>query len=75
MIMTEFLTGKYKKVKVFYNFYVSAITQIPVARDFLPISKNGIKEYLTKIASKHFDLDAEMKKTEDLKEYAVEPSK
>jgi F0F1-type ATP synthase gamma subunit len=38
--MTEFLTGKYKKVKIFYNYYVSAIKQIPVSRSFLPISKD-----------------------------------
>jgi len=64
MMMTEFLSGKYKKVKVFYNFYASPIKQIPVARSFLPISKDWIKEYLTKIAAKHFDVDAEMKKIE-----------
>ncbi|MCD5380721.1 ATP synthase F1 subunit gamma [Candidatus Gracilibacteria bacterium] len=75
MMMTEFLSGKYKKVKVFYNFYASPIKQIPVARSFLPISKDGIKEYLKKIAAKHFDIDAEMKKIEELSEYEIEPSK
>lgn len=75
MVMTEFLSWKYKKVKVFYNFYASAIKQIPVARDFLPISRDWIKQYLTKIAAKHFDIDAEMKRIEEVTEYEVEPSK
>ena len=75
MMMTEFLSWKYCKVKVFYNFYASPIKQIPVVRDFLPISKEWIKDYLTTIAAKHFDVDAEIKKIESLDEYEVEPSK
>ena len=73
--MTEFLTGKYSKVKIFYNYYVSAIKQIPVDRSFLPISKDWVKDYLIKVASKHIDVEEEMKKTEELDEYEVEPSK
>ena len=75
LLMTEFLTWKYKKVKIFYNYYVSAIKQIPVSRSFLPISKEWVKDYLIKIASKYIDIEEEMKKTEALGEYEVEPSK
>ena len=75
LLMTEFLTGKYKKVKIFYNYYVSAIKQIPVSRSFLPISKEWVKDYLMKVASKYIDIEEEMKKTEELDEYEVEPSK
>ncbi len=75
MVMTEFLRWNYKKVKIFYNFYVSPIKQIPVARTFLPISKKSIKDYLMNIAAKHFDMDAEIEKIEKLNEYEVEPSK
>lgn len=75
MLMTEFLTGKYKKVKVFYNFFVSALTQIPMARDFLPISQEGVKNYLLKVAGKHFDLDLQLQKCQEMGEYEVEPSK
>jgi len=75
LVMTEFLTGKYNKVKIFYNYYVSAIKQIPVARSFLPISKEWVKDYLMKVAAKHVDIDEEMKKTEELDEFEVEPSK
>jgi len=75
MIMTEFLTGNYGKVKIFYNFYASPIKQIPVARSFLPISKDGMKDYLVKIAAKHFDVEKEMQKIEELEQYKIEPSK
>jgi len=75
LLMTEFLTGKYSKVKIFYNYYVSAIKQIPVDRSFLPISKDWVKDYLIKVASKHIDVEEEMKKTEELDEFEVEPSK
>ncbi len=75
LLMTEFLTGKYNKVKIFFNYYVSAIKQIPVSRSFLPISKEWVKDYLVKIASKYIDIDEEMKKIEELGEFKVEPSK
>jgi len=75
LIMTEFLTGKYKKVKIFYNYYVSAIKQIPVVRSFLPISKEWVKDYLIKVASKHIDVDKEIEKAEKIDEIEVEPSK
>ena len=75
LIMTEFLTWKYKKVKIFYNYYVSAIKQIPVSRSFLPISKEWVKDYLLKIASDYIDVDKEIEKAENMKEIVVEPSK
>ncbi len=75
LIMTEFLSEKYAKVKVFYNYYVSAIKQIPVARDFLPISQEWVKKYLTKVASKHFDLDVELADSDVWASYEIEPSK
>jgi F0F1-type ATP synthase gamma subunit len=43
------LKGKYKKVVVFYNYYVNTIKQIPVAEINLPIQSNDIKDYLTKV--------------------------
>jgi len=39
---------------VFYNFYVNTIKQIPVAREFLPINKDDIKNYLENIAGEDF---------------------
>ncbi len=75
MILTEFMWGKYKKVKVFYSYYVSAITQVPVARDFLPISQKWVRKYLTKVAEQHFDLDKELAKNEGINQHEIEPSK
>ena len=75
LLMTEFLTGKYNKVKIFYNYYVSAIKQISVDEDFLPISKDWVKDYLMEVAAKHININEEIKKTETLDEFKVEPSK
>jgi len=49
MIRDEFLSGKYKKVVVFYNHYVNTIKQVPTAKVSLPISSDDIKDYLLSI--------------------------
>ncbi len=48
-VIEEFYTGKYKKVVVFYEYYVNTIKQIAVAREFLPIQAQDIKKYLESI--------------------------
>lgn len=70
----EFLTGKYKKVVIFYNHYINTIRQIAVDRDILPIDKIEIEAYLTKVAGEHFDLKQEIQHSKDANEYDIEPS-
>lgn len=71
-IIENFMSGEYKKVVVFYNFYVNTIKQIPVAREFLPINKDDIKNYLENIVGEEFS-KSEMEKHETLFGYDIEP--
>ena len=69
----SFLSGKYSKVVVFYNFYVNTIKQVPVAKVSLPIESSDIKEYLTSIVEDHVDLEAELPTQQDIAGYDIEP--
>ena len=60
LMRDEFLGGKYKKVVVFYNYYVNTIKQVAVAKIYLPIDSEDIKEYLTSVLEDHFDLEKEL---------------
>ncbi len=75
VIYESFLSWKYNKVVVFYNYYVNSIKQIPMARGFLPIDDERIKRYLKNIAGEGFNLEEEQKiiSEKDL-EYIIEPS-
>jgi len=66
-IQKKFVSGEYVKVKVFYNHYVNTISQIPLARTFLPLKKTDIDEYFTQILGE---------KPSDVArgEYIIEPS-
>ncbi|MDR2411077.1 MAG: F0F1 ATP synthase subunit gamma [Candidatus Peribacteria bacterium] len=71
----EFLTGKYSKIVVFYNFFVNTIKQIPVAELSLPIYSADIKNYLFSILEDSLNLEKELEeymKTTSL--YKMEPS-
>jgi F-type H+-transporting ATPase subunit gamma len=48
-ISEKFVSGEYNKVVVFYNYYVNTIKQIPVARDFLPLTDESIEKYFKTI--------------------------
>lgn len=72
LLRDEFLSGKYKKVVVFYNYYVNTIKQVPVQRISLPISAEEIKSYLVSILEDHFDLDKEL--NTNIVNYHLEPT-
>lgn len=74
-IMEEFLSWKYDKVVVFYNFYVNTIKQIAVSETFLPIESEDIKKYLYDILSEEMDVEEILRSKEDIKDYDIEPSK
>ena len=70
-ISEKFASGSYDKVVVFYNYYVNTIKQIPVARDFLPLTDESIEKYFKAI------LWDEYKKTRESNvhyNYTVEPT-
>lgn len=70
----EFLSGKYKKVVVFYNHYINTIKQVAVAKTSLPIDANEIKEYLTHIVEDYVDLEAEVEAMGNINSYELEPT-
>ncbi len=75
LMRDEFLSGKYNKVVVFYNFYVNTIKQIPVAKVSLPIESEDIKKYLYSILEDHYDIDKEVEAVKNGISYDIEPSK
>lgn len=70
----EFLSGKYKKVVVFYNHYINTIKQVPVAKVSLPIDSREIKSYLTDIVEDYVDLEKEIESLGDIYNYDLEPT-
>jgi len=70
----EFLSGKYKKVVVFYNHYINTIKQVPVAKVSLPIDSREIKTYLTNIVEDYVDLEKEIESLGDIYNYDLEPT-
>lgn len=76
LLREEFMSGAYKKVVVFYSHFVNTIKQIPLHKEFLPISAVDIKEYLSEIIIDSYDIEEELKKDmESQIEYRIEPSK
>lgn len=69
-IIEEFFSGKYKKVVVFYEYYVNTIKQVAVAREFLPIKAEDIKKYLEDIVGE----DIAAQESADLHGYDIEPN-
>ncbi|MDD4151043.1 MAG: ATP synthase F1 subunit gamma [Candidatus Gracilibacteria bacterium] len=76
LIQEKFLSPEYSKIKIFYNHYVNTIRQIPVAHDFLPLTKVGIELYFKQIFGDNFYEDKDYLKKETKKaDYTIEPSK
>ena len=71
LISEKFIKEGYSKVVVFYNYYKNTITQIPVARDFLPLTDEGIEKYFE--ATLWDDFKKSENKDESYK-YTVEPT-
>jgi len=68
--LEKFTFWEYKKVVIFYNYYVNTIKQIPVAREILPLTDDSIEKYFTQV------LGSDYKSTNNLKpiNYIIEPS-
>lgn len=69
-ITEKFVTGEYSKVVVFYNYYINTISQIPVARDFLPLTDEWIEKYFRTILWPDYTYTKDDKKIN----YTIEPS-
>lgn len=57
-IIEEWKTGKYSKISVVYNHYVSAITQLPVVKPIFPIQKDEIFSFLERVAGGKYQNDS-----------------
>lgn len=76
LIQEKFLTPEYSKIKLFYNHYVNTIKQVPVAREFLPLTKVGIEMYFKQVFGEDYYEDKEyLKKDTKKSDYTIEPSK
>jgi F-type H+-transporting ATPase subunit gamma len=65
-IVSEWKTGKYSKLSIVYNHYISAITQLPTVKTLFPINQTDIELFLSNVAGKKFE-------KENLVTYTIEP--
>lgn len=76
LIQEKFLSPEYSKIKIFYNHYVNTIKQVPVAREFLPLTKVEIELYFKQVFWEDFYEDKDyLKKDITKSDYTIEPSK
>lgn len=75
LIVEKFMTGEYKKVVVFYNYYVNTMTQLPVARKFLEISKEDIISYFKQVLGDEDFASLETELKEENLDFDFEPNK
>jgi F-type H+-transporting ATPase subunit gamma len=64
--ISEWKTGKYTKLSIVYNHYVSAINQLPTVKTLFPINQVDIESFLVHVAGKSLD-------KESLVSYTIEP--
>ncbi len=64
--ISEWKTGKYSKLSIVYNHYVSALTQLPVVKTIFPINQADIETYLMQVAGT-------VATTESSVAYTIEP--
>ncbi len=58
MIIAEWKTGKYTKISIVYNHYVSALTQLPLVKTLFPIQKDDIHTFLERVAGGNHHADS-----------------
>ncbi len=66
-LLEEWKSGKYEKISIVYNQYISAINQLPVVKTLFPIRSEDIITFLTKILGDKFT------PSKDDTEYTIEP--
>ncbi len=53
-IVDDWKTGRYSKISIVYNHYVSAITQLPLIKTLFPIKKDDVFSFLEKVAGQSY---------------------
>lgn len=76
LISEKFLSWEYSKVEVFYSHYVNTIKQIPLAREFFPLTKEAIEKYFKQIfwEAEYNQIHSEYNNSKEV-DYTVEPTK
>ena len=76
MITEKYLSPEYSRIVIFYNHYVNTIKQVPVAREFLPLTKQAIETYFSQVFGEEYLEDSQyLEKTTKNSDYTIEPSK
>jgi F-type H+-transporting ATPase subunit gamma len=57
-IVDEWKTGKYAKVSIVYNHYVSAIAQVPTIKTLFPIDRDEVFAFLEKHAGGRYSAES-----------------
>ncbi|MDD2870352.1 MAG: ATP synthase F1 subunit gamma [Candidatus Gracilibacteria bacterium] len=70
MITEKLTSGEYGNVVVFYNYYVNTIRQIPVSREFLPLTDTSIEKYFGMVLGYDYKYTADDRRLN----YTVEPT-
>ncbi len=65
-VIAEWKTGKYNKLSIIYNHYISALTQLPTVKTLFPINRVDIESYLIHVAGTTMQKD-------DPISYTIEP--
>jgi F-type H+-transporting ATPase subunit gamma len=74
MASEGFLKGEYDQVTVIYADFISALSQMPVARVLLPLSQEDLRIVLQGMQSRGDREIFQKLEEEDVKEYKFEPS-
>ncbi len=72
LVKTEFASGKYQKVVIFYTQYVNTLRQVPLMRQLLPISRREIRRISDSFAE-NSPLFTTASPDQDL-DYLIEPN-
>ena len=71
LISEKFSKEDFDKVVVFYNYYKNTITQIPVSRQFLPLTDDSIQDYFKATLGDDY-VESEFR--DESYKYTVEPT-
>lgn len=68
-IVNAWNSGEYAKISIVYSHYISAISQLPVAKQIFPINKNEIVQFLHRVTGE--TVKSHQTKIDD---FTIEPS-
>ena len=68
-ILDAWNSGKYKKISIVYNHYISAISQLPMVKTFFPFNPKDITDFLARISGESLEKNSEI-----LADFAIEPN-